>query len=819
MAILTRILAGSLLIVACPVTMHSQAIHAFDPSTKENYSDSDRLALQAQFHQVEVYFDQGEYEKAKQISERALMRAVSLPYPHGIAEANYALGICYTELKRYPEAKYCFEESMIIAETKQYPDLIAGNMTYLGWLKSRENEPEDALEMCRKSLTLFTKSNHIRGQALANYHLSLIHFNLNQLDTAIRYVDRALDLATSIPYPRGMALYSGFAGGLLGTKGEIDKAYGYLVQALELWKTLGNKNAIAYEEHRIGGVNFYKGNYTEALSHFLEALRLRKETGNEAGMGDSYHDIGNIYLEQGAYTEALKNYQEALAIFTRNDIKKRMAMAYTSIGNAYSNLNMVREAIEHFQNGLQIKLETDDLFGLPYSYNNLASMYIRQGDYPEARKFSEAAKKISLQVNDWGALALCYLQLGRIQIHDNELTAGNISLDSALYWADQSNYAQVRLGAYESLAHLDSLNGDFESAYVHYKLFKHYQDSVTAADKEQIISDLKIRYESEKKDLEITRLASREEIHKLQLKVQEEYLAKSRSEKDRIYAENLYQKQRIEFLDQEHALQLLSADKQYADSSMRENKIKLLEQKNDLQAIGLMKQKQWRNYMVIGFLLLCILSYFIYSYVITRQKLKLQTLRNKIASDLHDDVGSTLSSIAIFSEIAQQQSREVIPLLDTITTNSRQMLDAMADIVWTINPENDQFENIILRMKSYAYELLGARQIGFDFTSDPGISSIKLPMEVRKNLYLIFKEATNNLAKYSNAEKALFTLHQHNDRLIMTIRDFGKGFDTAMPMQGNGLKNMKKRAREVGGDLQIESKPHHGTTIHFTFDY
>src|SRR5690606_367537 len=130
----------------------------------------------------------------------------------------------------------------------------------------------------------------------------------------------------------------------------------------------------------------------------------------------------------------------------------------------------------------------------------------------------------------------------------------------------------------------------------------------------------------------------------------------------------------------------------------------------------------------------------------------------KIASDLHDDVGSTLSSISIFSQMVQQQSKEVNPMLETIEESSRKMLDAMADIVWTINPENDQFEKIILRMRNFAYEVLGAKGIDFEFVADDEVEKLKLLMDVRKNLYLIFKEAVNNMIKYSGADKALFSL-------------------------------------------------------------
>jgi len=222
------------------------------------------------------------------------------------------------------------------------------------------------------------------------------------------------------------------------------------------------------------------------------------------------------------------------------------------------------------------------------------------------------------------------------------------------------------------------------------------------------------------------------------------------------------------------------------------------------------------------FRLLVILSLagIIYALVRNRlnQILKLQRIRNKIASDLHDDVGSTLSSISIFSELAKQQSKEVTPLLNQIGENARNMLDTMADIVWTINPENDNFEKIILRMRSFAYNLLGAKNIAFEFDADESISKLKLPMEVRKNLFLIFKEAANNMAKYSEASRALFSIKYSNHQIKFLIRDNGKGFDEATVAKGNGLKNMKRRAKEIGAQLLIESGIGDGTTIQLTIN-
>ena len=345
---------------------------------------------------------------------------------------------------------------------------------------------------------------------------------------------------------------------------------------------------------------------------------------------------------------------------------------------------------------------------------------------------------------------------------------------------------------------------------------------------------MKEQYESEKKDKEILlltsdrqKLESEKQISTLLLKTKQDSLSIVQAENDRGQLENekmqtlnLFSQQQIELLGNERKLQDLQREKDQADyarqkaeTGKKQEQLLVLNKEKAIQSLDLKKQKQAKNYFIAGLALFAILSFFVYRNYRTRQKLKLQTLRNKIASDLHDDIGSTLSSISIFSQMAQEQSKEVVPMLQTIGDSSRKMLDAMADIVWTINPENDQFEKIILRMRSFAYELLGAKQINFRFVADSNIANIQLSMAARRNLYLIFKEATNNMVKYAEANKAMFSIKEEQGKLVMLINDNGKGFDSHKETQGNGLKNMKKRAGEMGAVLMIDSIPGTGTTI------
>jgi two-component sensor histidine kinase len=220
-------------------------------------------------------------------------------------------------------------------------------------------------------------------------------------------------------------------------------------------------------------------------------------------------------------------------------------------------------------------------------------------------------------------------------------------------------------------------------------------------------------------------------------------------------------------------------------------------------------------FRALMFLGISLIFYGIYMYRLQQLK-KLQTIRNNIASDLHDDIGSTLNSISIYSEVAKQQAGKEIPALDLIGSNSRKIIESMSDIVWTINPENDSFEKIIVRMRSFTHQLLKAKKVEYTFEVDERLNSISLPMQVRKNFYLVFKEAITNLVKYSGATRVSISLYEENRTIMLKIKDNGIGIPVNPETQGNGLMNMKRRAEEIHADLNIISANGDGTGIELT---
>ena len=195
-----------------------------------------------------------------------------------------------------------------------------------------------------------------------------------------------------------------------------------------------------------------------------------------------------------------------------------------------------------------------------------------------------------------------------------------------------------------------------------------------------------------------------------------------------------------------------------------------------------------------------------------------EKLRGKIARDLHDEMGSTLTSIHIISKMSERKVQDM-PIKNQLTKISRYtsgIMEKMSDMVWVVNPANDGLDKLIHRIREHAVEVLEPQQMGLSFKDIENARYIKLNPEQRKNIYLIAKEALNNAIKYSNASKVGVRFEEENSGLKMHILDNGKGYNPAESYSGNGIKNMHVRAEEIGATLQIDTAPGKGVSLLLT---
>ena len=226
----------------------------------------------------------------------------------------------------------------------------------------------------------------------------------------------------------------------------------------------------------------------------------------------------------------------------------------------------------------------------------------------------------------------------------------------------------------------------------------------------------------------------------------------------------------------------------------------------------------WRTwwFIVLSISTFITIIYLIYHYRVN-QLLKIERMRTRIATDLHDDIGASLSRIALFSEVAKEEASKASPRLlemsQKIGDNARELLDAVGTLVWSIDPRHDRFDDVITHMKNFAQEMFSVKGIEYSLDIQPELSKLRLPLDVRKNLLLVFKEAVNNVVKHADCKTAQVSMRLVDGLLEMNITDDGKGLPAHGTHDGHGLTNMKLRAQAMNADLSIHSRDGKGAVV------
>ncbi|MCF8242012.1 MAG: hypothetical protein K9J16_11550 [Melioribacteraceae bacterium] len=216
-------------------------------------------------------------------------------------------------------------------------------------------------------------------------------------------------------------------------------------------------------------------------------------------------------------------------------------------------------------------------------------------------------------------------------------------------------------------------------------------------------------------------------------------------------------------------------------------------------------------YQTVWFYLLILVSVLAVIYAFYRSRIKriieMERLRLKIASDLHDEVGSTLTKISMRAEMLSMQTdkNSAVNDLIRISDQSREAVSTMRDIVWSIDTRFDSFKNLTDKIKDAAFEFLGDRGIKIKFDISGIENNLKLPITVRQNLFLIFKESITNIAKHSNASEVKVTMKGLPENFVCIIHDNGTNFSPSDVSSGQGLKNIKMRASKINAVVKFEN--------------
>ena len=623
-------------------------------------------------------------------------------------------------------------------------------------------DPNAAIYFGNEALNLAKNLNYKMGMAEAFLQMSSGKINIGSYEEALKDCQSALKLYEQMlnsGNPQDTSFILKQKAYTLHNVGTINwhqvnylEALNNHNASLKIREAIRDKQGVAMSLNNLGIIYTELFNYPEALKYYFAALKILEEVGDKGNTAVSFINIGIIYAEQENYPEALKNFFSALKIFESFGDKVNTAYTLNNIGTLYNAQNNQVEALKNYSLALSIQKELGDKRGIASTSENIGVINSLQGNYSEAMKNYFVSLKGKEEMEDKSGLAITYNNIGNVFVLQKKVKEANHYITMGLSIAIEINDLEAINCGYNSLSELDSLQGNFEEALKHYKLYVIYRDSVNKEEDKRTLLQQQLQYDFSKKE----------------------------------------------------AISKVERDKEDA----------LVQQQ-------LQKQKVIRNSFITGSILLLLLIFVI----INRNKLKrtveMERMRSKLSRDLHDDIGSTLSSINILSRTAQNNLKQsdagkTKASLEKINERSQRLLNNMSDIIWNINPGNDTIEEVMSRMREYATTILEAKNIEYTFNFPKEKMDCKLTMDVKNNMYLIFKEAVNNLSKYSVASQVNLSLTFDEKSIHLKVEDNGIGFNEDEVKHRGGLRNMQHRAEEIKGEIIISSSPHNGTKIELT---
>ncbi len=542
-------------------------------------------------------------------------------------------------------------------------------------------------------------------------------------------------------------------------------------------------NEIAAEKASLNDTDSAEFFYLLAAELYAEESDFVKEAG-------IYNTLGNLYLKTRNYPVAIEYFIKSAEIYDQKTDDRTMvnrpliniAVVENSMGNPELALEYAQKVMDNFEE------YGDDEIVKVFTQRLIGRIYRRLARYDEAIQEIKQTLPYYYALQEWGNLSETHVSLANIFYDKTDFKQANLYADSALLYGRKS-------GENGNLAHAMHSKGFVLMELRQMPLAQAYVDS-----------SIMLAQQIQDPYLILDGYGLHSEIEKFKGNIEgyAKYIG--------LY---IAQRDSIDLVSQRAMADELEAKYQ---NRVKQSEIEVLRLEQQLLASNILRQKNTQYGILFTLLVVVIFSIVLVNRYralnIARRELEVEKLRNNIARDLHDDLGSTLSSINIISKMALlKDSSEVKSGLEKVIAHSSIMMDKLSDIVWSIHADKEIFDELLAKMKEFASEILEPQGISWQFDVDEAVYKLKPGIEKRKAIFLVFKESINNAAKYSGTSQIDISLHTLNGHLELRIKDHGAGFDEASVKMGNGLRNMEERAKNAGDGLSVSSIAGQGTEV------
>jgi signal transduction histidine kinase len=627
------------------------------------------------------------------------------------------------------------------------------------------------------------------------FHLANLRFEAEvakkgelDLDTLRLLGNRVIQESKEVYHDRGVIkTYFGFGSGYL-SKVQIDSALHYYLLAIDRAAAIRDTLLLSKAYSLYGWALVYdNSDYEGAIDNSLIACSLAKAYKDTALIINVTTKLVKIYFQASKLVEAFElctDLQDLCEI--RKDTSAQINNYYM-FGSIYARMNLFDKQMKMVYKGQEMNANKNDTLFL-YTKNLTASnAYLFDHQYDSVLYYSRLnlpfCAHLNLMPNCYGNIAKAYLETDQ--------------LDSARYYYNLiMDYHVVHDTYIDTYLYLDQGRIEFKSG--------RYAKALDF-------------YKKAEADISKPSLSTQVDIYKA---LHEFYDFQQQTEASLYYLKK-YKTWSDSLSNQQYGM---SVD--IYESSLLKKQFHLLSKENEYQTVLAKKQINEKNITLAGSAMVILLILFgFYRFKRQRSFKHTQMLmqeRLRISRELHDEVGATLSGIAMYSHVATEQLKnekiiDVQHSLSFMQTSAGEMVNKLSDIVWLINPEQDTIMEIFGRLGEYGKQMTRARnmQIRIDLPAD--LANKHIPLEARRNIYLFCKEAINNAVKYSNGKLLVLQAKSLGPNMVFSVTDDGNGFDESIVRRGNGLVNMQKRANDIGAVFQLDTKMNQGTKLELQY--
>lgn len=541
------------------------------------------------------------------------------------------------------------------------------------------------------------------------------------------------------------------------------------------------------------GWAYYRANKFDSAEYwFLDAIAVCKKHNFKKSEGRARINLVTVFLTKKNYEKALQAALPVTALFEADKDEEGKAYTEKQIGIIYREMGQLDKAKAYLQAAANDFLAAGSKDYYMTTLPSIASLYLTQKHYDSALYYYRIALAYQEQYVNINT-AFARENMGDLFFAMAEDSLGQHYNDSALVYYQKARTFFKQTGSTDDVA--------FEDINVSKCLvnLKRYNEAIPL---------LKGSLDAFKKNNE-PGYAYQAAVYLAQAyeglgnyKLANSYLNESTVYKDSVDAANNKEK-------------IAGMFAQY-ETDKKDRTIELLNAQKQLAQQEISRQHVVTIAIISIAVLACFLVFILWNRRTIKQRLKEVEMRNQLSSDLHDDIGSSLSSILLLSNMATQANGDKQmsdSLLKKINSNTQEVIDRMSDIVWSMNPRFDEGESLRERIEYYIAGLKEATSASICLNIDSKIDHQQFTMELRKNIFLIVKEAVNNALKYSGAANITLNITVSEKNFIITVKDDGKGFDKTAITPGNGFETMMNRARGSYGTCEIISSPGSGTTV------